>query len=222
MFHHGCNHIAPRGATKETAAFWTTMAWKWSPMVLKNHSGYCASSSWGERNDHIKSARWFCTRMMCAALLEWCLWDHATAECSQLKAAAMFPDHVCALQIVRQFWFPSTVSEFPYYNMKASSGFFHQGISVGVLFYAVLCWGRELLRMTNRINELIRKAGSVIGLHPDPLEVTIEKRARFVWRRSSFRVPPTTTRKVFFYSSSNSIFEWKLNFEWVLQIIWWQ
>lgn len=56
---------------------------------------------------------------------------------------------------------------------------FYQGILASVLFYAVLCWGGSLsVDDKNRINKLIKRAGSVIGLIPDSLEVIVEKRMR--------------------------------------------
>ena len=57
---------------------------------------------------------------------------------------------------------------------------FYQGILASVLFYAVLCWGGGSISVEdkNRINKLIKRAGSVIGLTPDALEVTVEKRMR--------------------------------------------
>ncbi|KAF7669621.1 hypothetical protein LDENG_00166780 [Lucifuga dentata] len=56
---------------------------------------------------------------------------------------------------------------------------FYQGILVSVLFYAVLCWDSTItLEDRNRINELIKKAGSVIGMSPDSLEVILQKRTK--------------------------------------------
>lgn len=41
----------------------------------------------------------------------------------------------------------------------------------------MLCWGAASLhRLKNRINEMIREAGSVIGLTPDSLKVAVGKR----------------------------------------------
>ena len=56
---------------------------------------------------------------------------------------------------------------------------FYQGILASVLFFAVLCWGGSItVADKNRINKMIKKAGSVIGLPPDSLETTITKRTR--------------------------------------------
>ncbi len=56
-------------------------------------------------------------------------------------------------------------------------GIFYQGILASVFFYAVLCWGGSItVHDKNKINKLIKKAGSVIGLPPDSLEVTVGKR----------------------------------------------
>lgn len=58
---------------------------------------------------------------------------------------------------------------------------FYQSILASVLFYAVLSWGGGgsiSAEDKNRINEMIKKAGSVIGLIPGTLEATVEMRAR--------------------------------------------
>jgi len=56
---------------------------------------------------------------------------------------------------------------------------FYQGILASVLFFAVLCWGGSITVMDkNRINKIIKKAGSVIGLPLDSLETTIAKRTK--------------------------------------------
>ena len=56
---------------------------------------------------------------------------------------------------------------------------FYQGILASVLFYAVLCWGGSITVMDkNRINKIIKKAVSVIGLPLDSLETTIAKRTK--------------------------------------------
>ena len=58
-------------------------------------------------------------------------------------------------------------------------GIFYQGILASVLFYAVLCWGGSIpIDDKNRINKIIKRAGSVIGFNPDKLEVIVEKRTR--------------------------------------------
>lgn len=54
---------------------------------------------------------------------------------------------------------------------------FYQGILANVLFYVVLCWGgRITVGDKNRINKMIMKAGSVIGLTTNSLELMVEKR----------------------------------------------
>lgn len=58
---------------------------------------------------------------------------------------------------------------------------FYQSILASVLFYAVLSqgWGGSIsAEDKNRINKMIKKAGSVIGLIPATLEATVEMRAR--------------------------------------------
>ncbi len=56
---------------------------------------------------------------------------------------------------------------------------FYQEIIASVLFYAVLFWGSSItVNDKHRINTLIRKAGSVIGLDLDAFEVIVEKRTK--------------------------------------------
>ena len=56
---------------------------------------------------------------------------------------------------------------------------FYHGIVASVLFYAVVCWGGSLtVEDRNRVNKLIKKAGSIIGMSPDSLEVITEQRTR--------------------------------------------
>lgn len=54
--------------------------------------------------------------------------------------------------------------------------FFYQGILASVLFYAD----------KNRINKMIRNSGSVIGLAPDSLEFTVERRTRAKLKNDCF------------------------------------
>ena len=52
----------------------------------------------------------------------------------------------------------------------------YQGILASVLFYGVLCWGGSITAMDKkRMNKLIKKASSVIGLPLDSLETTLAK-----------------------------------------------
>ena len=45
------------------------------------------------------------------------------------------------------------------------------------LFFAAVCWGGSIRAGdTSRINKLIRKAGSVIGIKLDPFEAEVERR----------------------------------------------
>lgn len=56
---------------------------------------------------------------------------------------------------------------------------FYQRILASVLFYVVLSRGGSILAEDkNRINKMIKKARSVIGLIPATLEATVEMRAR--------------------------------------------
>ena len=54
--------------------------------------------------------------------------------------------------------------------------FYHE-ILESVLFYAVACWGGSLtVEDRNRLNKLIRKAGSIIGSCQSSVEEILEKR----------------------------------------------
>lgn len=49
---------------------------------------------------------------------------------------------------------------------------FYQSVVGSSLFYAVVCWGTEAkAKDSKRLNKLTKKAGSVIGVVLDPLEV---------------------------------------------------
>ena len=55
---------------------------------------------------------------------------------------------------------------------------FYQSVVASVLYFAVVCWGSSIgAGDTNRLNKLIKKAGSVIGCKPDTFEVVVERRA---------------------------------------------
>ena len=54
---------------------------------------------------------------------------------------------------------------------------FYQSVVASVLFLAVVCWGSSIgASDTNRLNKLIRKAGSVIGCKQDTVEAVVERR----------------------------------------------
>lgn len=54
---------------------------------------------------------------------------------------------------------------------------FYQSIVFSVLFYAVVCWGGNARkRDIQKLNRLIRKAGSVVGLSLDSVEKVVEQR----------------------------------------------
>ena len=54
---------------------------------------------------------------------------------------------------------------------------FYQSVVASALFFAVVCWGNSIRASdTNRLNKLIKKAGSVIGLKPDTFEAVVERR----------------------------------------------
>ncbi len=55
---------------------------------------------------------------------------------------------------------------------------FYQTVVASVLFYAVVCWGGSTSkRNSNRLDKLIRRAGSVIGMELDSLVTVAERRA---------------------------------------------
>jgi hypothetical protein len=59
----------------------------------------------------------------------------------------------------------------------ACTDIFYQSVVASALFYAVVCWGGSIgAGNTNRLNKLIRKAGSVIGCNLDTLEAVVERR----------------------------------------------
>ncbi|KAI4901199.1 hypothetical protein NFI96_027028, partial [Prochilodus magdalenae] len=51
---------------------------------------------------------------------------------------------------------------------------FYQSVVASAIFYSVVCWGNSINKTA--INKLVKKAGSVIGLKLDTLEVVAEKR----------------------------------------------
>ncbi|KAL3065695.1 hypothetical protein OYC64_015782 [Pagothenia borchgrevinki] len=54
---------------------------------------------------------------------------------------------------------------------------FYQSVVASALFFAAVCWGGSIRAGdTSRINKLIRKAGSVIGIKLDPFEAVVERR----------------------------------------------
>ncbi|XP_036422632.1 uncharacterized protein LOC118805727 [Colossoma macropomum] len=54
---------------------------------------------------------------------------------------------------------------------------FYQSVTASALFYAVVCWGSSINKSAlNKRNKLIRKAGSVVGVKLDSLEVVAEQR----------------------------------------------
>nr|XP_010780298.1 PREDICTED: von Willebrand factor A domain-containing protein 7-like [Notothenia coriiceps] len=56
---------------------------------------------------------------------------------------------------------------------------FYQSVVASVLFFAVVCWGgNKNTRDTGRLNKLVRKASSVVGVQLDNLEEVAEGRAR--------------------------------------------
>ena len=55
---------------------------------------------------------------------------------------------------------------------------FYQSVVASALFYAVVCWGGSISkRNSNRLDKLIRRAGSVVGMNLDPLVTVVERRS---------------------------------------------
>ncbi|KAI4895999.1 hypothetical protein NFI96_025282 [Prochilodus magdalenae] len=55
---------------------------------------------------------------------------------------------------------------------------FYQSVVASVLFYAVVCWGGSISkRDAGRLDRLVRKAGSVLGLELESLTPLAERRA---------------------------------------------
>ena len=56
---------------------------------------------------------------------------------------------------------------------------FYQSVMASVIFYGVVCWGGNISKGdADKVTKLIKKAGSVIGIQLDPLDVILEKRVR--------------------------------------------
>ncbi|KAI3373330.1 hypothetical protein L3Q82_006624 [Scortum barcoo] len=54
--------------------------------------------------------------------------------------------------------------------------FYHSVVS-SIIFYAAVCWGSRLKTAdTNRLNKLIRRAGSVLGVELESVEEVSERR----------------------------------------------
>ncbi|KAI4875625.1 hypothetical protein NFI96_009276 [Prochilodus magdalenae] len=54
---------------------------------------------------------------------------------------------------------------------------FYQSVVASAIFYSVVCWGNSINKTAiNKLNKLVKKAGSVIGLKLDTLEVVADKR----------------------------------------------
>ena len=56
---------------------------------------------------------------------------------------------------------------------------FHLSVVASTLFFAGACWrGGFTAGESNRLNKLVRKASSVVGLELDSLEVVVERRMK--------------------------------------------
>ena len=53
----------------------------------------------------------------------------------------------------------------------------YQSVVASTLFSAVVCWGNSIIASdANRLNKLIRKAGSIIGCRQDTFQSVVERR----------------------------------------------
>lgn len=54
---------------------------------------------------------------------------------------------------------------------------FYQPVVASAIYFAVVCWGNSIgAGEINRLNKLIKKAGSVIGCKLDSIEAVVERR----------------------------------------------
>ena len=54
---------------------------------------------------------------------------------------------------------------------------FHQSVVASVIFFAAMCWGSSTRASdTNRLDKIIKKAGSVLGCRLDSFETVVERR----------------------------------------------
>ncbi|KAI4888385.1 hypothetical protein NFI96_003394 [Prochilodus magdalenae] len=75
---------------------------------------------------------------------------------------------------------PQTVQELADALVQSlrDSSIFYQSVVASVLFYAVVCWGGSISkRDAGRLDRLVRKAGSVLGLELESLTPLAERRA---------------------------------------------
>ena len=55
---------------------------------------------------------------------------------------------------------------------------FYQSVVASTLFSSAICWGSSIgATVTNRLNKLIRKAGSVITCKQETFEAVVERRS---------------------------------------------
>ncbi|XP_068441989.1 uncharacterized protein [Clinocottus analis] len=54
---------------------------------------------------------------------------------------------------------------------------FYQSVVASVLYFSIVCWGSSIgAGDTNRLNKLVKKAGSIIGCKQEHLEQVVERR----------------------------------------------
>ena len=54
---------------------------------------------------------------------------------------------------------------------------FYQSVVASAIFFAVMCWGSSIRASdTNRLDKIIKKAGSVLGLRQESFETMVERR----------------------------------------------
>ena len=54
---------------------------------------------------------------------------------------------------------------------------FYQSVVASTIFFAAVCWGSSIRASdTNRLDKIIKKAGSVLGLRLESFETVVERR----------------------------------------------
>lgn len=52
--------------------------------------------------------------------------------------------------------------------------YLYKSVVESVIFSAIICWGRSKARDLKRLNNLVKKAGSVMGMTLELLEMTMQ------------------------------------------------
>ena len=73
---------------------------------------------------------------------------------------------------------------------------FYHAMMASVIFFAVVCWGGNILKAdSNKLDKLVKKAGSVVGLNLDKLVTVAKSRLRrkffSIWENTNHPLHPT-------------------------------